>query len=53
MRIGVIGILGQDAATALIPSNIAGVDVVDPVAVVDQYTAFLRPQVDLVVVLTL
>ncbi len=52
IRIGVIGILGQDAATALIPSNIAGVEVRDPKPLVKQYVKMLRPQVDLVVLLT-
>jgi 5'-nucleotidase / UDP-sugar diphosphatase len=52
VRIGVIGVLGQDAATALVPANIAGVDVLDPTSVVRRYVDFLRPQVDLVVVLT-
>ncbi|MFK8053897.1 MAG: bifunctional UDP-sugar hydrolase/5'-nucleotidase [Woeseiaceae bacterium] len=52
VRIGVIGILGQDAATALIPSNIAGLDVHDPIPVVARYVNELRGQVDLVVLLT-
>jgi len=52
IRIGVIGILGQDAATALIPSNIAGVEVRDPKPIVRHYVKILRPQVDLVVLLT-
>jgi 2',3'-cyclic-nucleotide 2'-phosphodiesterase (5'-nucleotidase family) len=52
IRIGVIGILGQDAATALIPSNIAGVDVRAPGPIVTEYVQLLRPEVDLVVLLT-
>jgi len=52
IRIGVIGILGQDAATALIPSNIAGIEVKDPKAVVKQAVDILRPEVDLIVLLT-
>lgn len=52
VRIGVIGVLGQDAATALVPSHIAGLDVRDPIATVRHYVAQLREQVDLVVVLT-
>ena len=52
VRIGVIGVLGQDAATALIPSNIAGVDVRDPVPIVAGHVRELRPEVDLVVLLT-
>lgn len=52
VRIGVIGVLGQDAATALIPSNIAGLEVLDPVATVARYVDKLRNDVDLIVVLT-
>ncbi len=52
VRIGVIGILGQDAGTALIPSNIAGVEVRDPVPIVRQHVEALRDEVDLIVVLT-
>ncbi|MEM1435035.1 MAG: bifunctional UDP-sugar hydrolase/5'-nucleotidase [Pseudomonadota bacterium] len=52
VRIGVIGVLGQDAATALIPSNSAGLVVEDPVPVVRQLVGKLRQQVDLIVVLT-
>ena len=52
IRIGVIGVLGQDAATALIPSNIAGVEVRDPKLVVPQYVRLLRKDVDLIVLLT-
>lgn len=52
VRIGVIGILGQDAATALIPSNIEGLDVLDPVATTARYVEKLRDEVDLIVVLT-
>ncbi|MCR9279796.1 MAG: bifunctional metallophosphatase/5'-nucleotidase [Pseudomonadaceae bacterium] len=52
VRIGVIGILGQDAATALIPSNIAGLEVLNPIATVSGYVEQLRDEVDLIVVLT-
>jgi len=52
VRVGVIGVLGQDAATALIPRNIAGVVVSDPVQAVRKYVQLLRPEVDLIVVLT-
>ncbi len=52
IRIGVIGIMGQDAATALNPPNIAGLDVRDPKVVVPEYVKLLRPDVDLIVVLT-
>ena len=52
IRIGVIGILGRDAATALIPSHIAGVDVRDPAPIVARLVRMLRPDVDLVVLLT-
>ena len=51
IRIGVIGILGLDAATALIPSNIAGVEVKDPVKTIAKLVDDLREDVDLIVVL--
>ena len=51
VRIGVIGFLGQDAGTALIPSNIAGVEVREPTNIVRQHVEYLRPDVDLIVVL--
>ncbi|MEM8981389.1 MAG: bifunctional UDP-sugar hydrolase/5'-nucleotidase [Pseudomonadota bacterium] len=52
IRVGVVGILGQDAATALIPSNIAGLDVAKPTAVVRRWVQRLRDDCDLVIVLT-
>ena len=52
VRIGVIGIMGQDAATALNPPNIAGLEVRDPKLIVPEYVKLLRPDVDLVVLLT-
>jgi 5'-nucleotidase/UDP-sugar diphosphatase len=52
VRIGVIGVMGQDAGTAIIPSHINGVDVRDPAASIKPYVDLLRPQVDLIVVLT-
>ena len=39
VRIGVIGIMGQDAATAIIPSYIAPIDVVDPATAVRKSVA--------------
>jgi 2',3'-cyclic-nucleotide 2'-phosphodiesterase (5'-nucleotidase family) len=51
VRLGVVGLLGRDAATALIPANIAGVDVRDPVETLRPLVARLREEVDLVVVL--
>ena len=52
VRIGVIGIMGQDAATAIIPSYIAPLDVRDPAEAVRNSVAELRDQVDLIVLLT-
>lgn len=52
VRIGVIGIMGQDARTAIIPSYIAPLDVTDPATAVQKSIAALRDQVDLVVLLT-
>jgi 5'-nucleotidase/UDP-sugar diphosphatase len=52
IRIGVIGIMGQDAATAIIPSYIAPLDVTDPAEAVRKSVAELRDQVDFIVLLT-
>ena len=52
VRVGVVGIMGRDAATALIPSHIAGLDVRDPAETVAPIVARLRGDCDLVVVLT-
>jgi len=52
LRVGVIGVLGQNAATALIPANIAGLDVRDPTPIVRSLVRKLRPDVDLIVLLT-
>lgn len=52
IRIGVIGIMGQDAVTAIIPSFIAPLDVTSPVLAVQKSVDELRDQVDIVVLLT-
>jgi len=53
IRIGVIGILGQDAAaSAVAPRHIAALDVTDPTEVVARSVAELRDDVDLIVLLT-
>jgi 2',3'-cyclic-nucleotide 2'-phosphodiesterase (5'-nucleotidase family) len=52
VRIGVIGIMGQDAATAIIPSFIAPLDVTDPAGAVRRSVEEIRDEVDLVVLLT-
>jgi len=52
IRIGVIGVMGQDAATALNPANIAGIEVRDPKVIVPEYVRLLRPDVDLIILLT-
>ncbi|WP_439107976.1 bifunctional metallophosphatase/5'-nucleotidase [Congregibacter sp.] len=51
VRVGIIGLMGQDAATALIPSNIAGLDVRNPTEILHKHVAHLRAEVDLIVVL--
>ncbi|MEL6198768.1 MAG: bifunctional UDP-sugar hydrolase/5'-nucleotidase [Pseudomonadota bacterium] len=51
VRIGVIGVMGQDAGTALIPAHIAGLEVRDPAAVIAPIVTRLRAECDLVVVL--
>ncbi len=52
IRIGVIGIMGQDAVSAIIPSFIAPLDVTDPAEAVQRSVDELRDQVDLIVLLT-
>ena len=52
VRIGVIGIMGPDAATAIIPSFIAPLDVTDPAEAVQRSVNELRDDVDLIVLLT-
>ncbi|MEL6528492.1 MAG: bifunctional UDP-sugar hydrolase/5'-nucleotidase [Pseudomonadota bacterium] len=52
VRIGVIGIMGQDAATAIIPSFIDDLDVIEPAIAVRRSVEALRDEVDLIVVLT-
>lgn len=52
IRIGVIGIMGQDAVTAIIPSYIAPLDVRTPADAVQKSVDELRDQVDLIVLLT-
>jgi 2',3'-cyclic-nucleotide 2'-phosphodiesterase (5'-nucleotidase family) len=52
VRIGVIGIMGQDAATAIIPSFIASLDVTEPAEAVRRSVIELRDEVDLIVLLT-
>lgn len=52
VRIGVIGIMGRDAATAIIPSYIDDLDVIEPAIAVRRSVELLRDEVDLIVVLT-
>ncbi len=52
IRIGVIGIMGQDAVSAIIPSFIAPLDVTVPSDAVQRSVDELRDQVDLIVLLT-
>jgi 2',3'-cyclic-nucleotide 2'-phosphodiesterase (5'-nucleotidase family) len=51
VRLGVIGIIGQDARSVALPSGITGLDFLDPIPVVRELVRELRPQVDLIVVL--
>ncbi len=52
VRIGVIGIMGQDTVSAIIPSFIEPLDVTSPVAAVQQSVDELDDDVDLIVLLT-
>ncbi len=51
IRVGVIGIIGQDARSVALPSGITGLDFLDPIPVVRDLVKELKPQVDLMVVL--
>lgn len=52
VRIGVIGIMGQDAVSAIIPSFIAPLEVTVPADAVQRSVDELRDEVDLIVLLT-
>jgi 5'-nucleotidase / UDP-sugar diphosphatase len=52
IRIGVIGIMGRDAVSAIIPSNIAALDVTAAAEAVQKSVDAIRADVDLVVLLT-
>ena len=51
VRIGVIGVIGLDARSVVMPSNVEGLDFSDPKIVVQEAVEQLRPAVDLIVVL--
>lgn len=51
VRIGVIGIIGQDARSVANQAGITGLDFEDPATAIAPIVAELRPQVDLIVVL--
>ena len=51
IRVGVIGIIGEDARSVALPSGITELDFEDPATAIAPIVAELRPQVDLVVVL--
>ncbi|MEZ5424622.1 MAG: bifunctional UDP-sugar hydrolase/5'-nucleotidase [Pyrinomonadaceae bacterium] len=51
VRLGVIGIIGQDARSVALPSGITNLDFPDPIPIVRDLVKELKPQVDLIVVL--
>ena len=51
VRLGVIGIIGEDARSVALPSGITGLDFFDPIPIVRDLVKELKPQVDLIVVL--
>lgn len=51
VRIGVIGVIGQDARSVANQAGITGLDFDDPATAIAPIVAELRPQVDLIVVL--
>lgn len=52
VRIGVVGIMGRDAVSAIIPAFIAPLDVVDEASTVQRSVDAIRDEVDIVVLLT-
>lgn len=52
VRVGVIGIMGRDAVSAIIPAFIAPLDVTDEAVAVQRSVDAIRDEVDLVVLLT-
>jgi len=52
IRIGVIGVIGQDARSVVIASNVDSLDFIDPKIAVTKAVDKLRDQVDLVILLT-
>lgn len=51
IRVGVIGIIGQDARSVALPSGITNLDFEDPAPAITAIVQALKPQVDLVVVI--
>lgn len=51
VRVGVIGVIGQDARSVALPSGITGLDFDDPAEAIAPIVAELRPLVDILVVL--
>lgn len=51
IRLGVIGIIGQDARSVALPSGITHLDFPDPIPIVREAVKELKPHVDLIVVL--
>jgi 5'-nucleotidase/UDP-sugar diphosphatase len=51
IRLGVIGIIGQDARSVALPSGVTNLDFLDPIPVVRVLVKELKPHVDLIVVL--
>ena len=52
VRIGVVGIMGRDAVSAIIPAFIAPLDITDEAAAVQKSVDAIRDEVDIVVLLT-
>ena len=52
LRLGVIGIIGQDARSVVIASNVDSLEFDDPIPVVRKWVNELRDQVDLIVLLS-
>lgn len=51
VRIGVIGIIGSDAASVTLPSQVTSLEFRDPIPYVRKYVEELKPKTDMIVVL--
>ena len=51
LRVGVIGIVGEDTRSTALPSGVTNIDFLDPVPILREIVKDLKPRVDLIVVI--